>query len=168
MFLYLKKEMESQDRFGNSYRANFNYYTIALLHFLLNKQYPKYEFNLNLIWNKQKIEEDLGKILIEIAFLVKTTITAEDREVTNVTQWCKRKACWEEVQAIQYTLPKTIEKYLIANRDFKAQNSEAVKDQKITSSINDQAKLAMISKETWVKIKDFLVNQNQIYFELSI
>lgn len=163
MFLYLKKEMESQDRFGNSYRANFNYYTIALLHFLLNKQYPKYEFNLNLIWNKQKIEEDLGKILIEIAFLVKTTITAEDREVTNVTQWCKRKACWEEVQAIQYTLPKTIEKYLIANRDLKAQNSEAVKDQKITSSINDQAKLAMISKETWVKIKDFLVNQNQIY-----
>lgn len=71
------------------YKANIVTYTIAWLAHLAGER-----VDLNRIWNRQSVDEDLQKILFKLVQEVHSHITDPKRPVTNVTQWCKRDECW--------------------------------------------------------------------------
>ncbi|AIK40655.1 AIPR family protein [Bacillus pseudomycoides] len=76
------------------YKANIVYYSIAMLSHLLSTQ-----INLLEIWNKQSISDDLKKILHALAIETWCHITNPPINGTNITQWCKKKECWESYVA---------------------------------------------------------------------
>jgi len=101
-----------QEWFQQSYRANIVTYTIALLRYLIQKQFGK-ELDLMGIWQKQTIPKAVEDTLTELSEKVYNKLTDPNRDVVNVTQWCKREKCWTGVKEISYTLPNEITVFIV-------------------------------------------------------
>lgn len=71
------------------YKANVVAYTIALAYRLCEDK-----IDLDKIWTKQDIDEQLELLLKKLAQKVWDHITHPSIEGTNITQWCKREECW--------------------------------------------------------------------------
>ena len=108
LFQYLEKTIPKQPWYEGGYRANIIYYTLAQFRRLLHSQYQGRELDLMLIWNRQSVPEQVGTVLIALAELVLLRITDPSRKVANVTQWCKRNDCWEDVKKIHIDIPEDI------------------------------------------------------------
>lgn len=162
MFQLLEKQIPRQEWYEGGYRANVIYYTIALFHKLLKEQFIGMDFDLIYIWNKQEVSEIIANILIGLSEKVFYKITDSNRRVINVTQWCKRNECWESVKDIDYSLPKSVENYLMTIDEVKIAEKSAKKEQRITNNINAQVEVVKYSAEDWKELSEFAVNNHLV------
>ena len=160
MFDYLTSFIPKQRWYEGGYRANVITYSIALFHRLIMKQYPGRDLDLILIWNKQELPDPVKTALNIISEEVFYKITDEKRPVINVTQWCKRAACWDTVQTLNIQLPEDIENCLISNEDSKYQKRKANKDQRVTNGINAQTEVVKYPAEHWKRLAEFAVSHH--------
>lgn len=162
MFQLLEKQIPKQEWYEGGYRANVIYYTVALFHKLLKEQFGEMDLDLIYIWNKQEVPEIIASTLIDLSKGVFYKITDPARRVINVTQWCKRNECWEEVKNLEYTLPRTIESYLITCNEAKTAEKHAKKEQRIVNDINAQVEVVKYSSEDWKRLSEFAVNNHLV------
>lgn len=162
MFEYLNSFIPKQEWYEGGYRANVITYTIALFHRLIMKQYPGQDLDFALIWNKQELPEPVKNALSIIAREVFYKITDAKRPVINVTQWCKRAACWDTVQALRIQLPEELENCLISNEDSRNEKRLASKDQKMTKGINAQTEVVKYSADHWRRLAEFAVSHHLV------
>lgn len=160
MFQYLEKNITKQLWYEGGYRANIIYYTLAQFRRLLHNQYPGQDLDLMLIWNRQSVPEQVGKILIALAELVLLKITDPSRKVANVTQWCKRNDCWDEVKKISLDIPAEIESCLITIDEQKAAQKSAKKEQKVVNEIQVQTTVVNYPVDMWKKLSEFVVRNH--------
>lgn len=160
IFDYLSAIIPKQDWYEGGYRANVITYTIALFHRLIMKQYPGRDLDLNVIWNRQEVPESIKNALLPVAKEVFCKITDPKRPVINVTQWCKRAACWDSVQSLRIQLPEDIENCLISSEDNKHLQRLAKKDQNVTKGINAQTEVVKCSAEHWKRLAEFAVSHH--------
>lgn len=156
LFKSLERIVPNQPWYAQGYRANTVSYTIALLHHLIRSQYPEEELDFDLIWSKQALPWYLEEILALMAKNVYEVLTSENRENANVTQWCKKEACWNEVKKIQFQLPHEIQRCLIPITEIKETEKEAVQFQKVSSEVEMQQKVLAYSSDQWRKVYSFL------------
>lgn len=159
---FLEKQIPRQSWYEGGYRANVIYYTIALFHRLVQKQFHGMDFDLILIWNKQEVPEIIQKILIDLSEKVFYKITDTGRAIINVTQWCKRINCWEDVKKIDLELPSSLVNYLVTVDDIKSAEKYAKKDQKVVNDINAQVEVVKYSSDSWKKLSEFAVKNNMV------
>lgn len=162
MFQYLEKNITKQLWYEGGYRANIIYYTLAQFRRLLHNQYPGQDLDLMLIWNRQSVPEQVGEILIALAELVLLKITDPSRKVANVTQWCKRNDCWEEVKKISLDIPAGIESCLITIDEQKAAQKSAKKEQKVVNEIQVQTTVVNYPVDMWKRLSEFVVRNHMI------
>jgi hypothetical protein len=162
MYAYLNSFIPKQSWYEGGYRANVVTYSIALLHRLVQKQFPGRDINLEQIWNKQELPDCLKDALGKVAKEVFIKITDNDRPVINVTQWCKRTACWDGIQTLSVDLDKDIEDYLQDTSENKHQQKLATKDQYVIKGINAQTEVVKYSAEHWKRLTEFCVNHHII------
>ena len=162
MFNYLTGIIPKQPWYEGGYRANIITYSIALFHRLIMKQYHGRDLDLMLIWNKQELPDAVKTALEMIAEKVFYKLTDESRPIINVTQWCKRAACWDQVQSLNISLPAELEDCLLANEDGKNQRRLAKKDQKVVKGINAQTEVVKLSAEHWKRLAEFAVNHHLV------
>lgn len=162
MFNYLSKSIPKQSWYEGGYRANVVTYTIALFHRLIMKQYPGRDIDLGIIWNKQELPDAVKEALDTIAEKVFYKITDENRPIINVTQWCKRAACWDGVQAMNIKLSPDIEDYLQSNEDKKHDQKKAKKEQKVVKGINAQVEVLNYPAEHWKRLAEFAVSHHLV------
>ena len=160
MFQYLEKNITKQLWYEGGYRANIIYYTLAQFRRLLHNQYPGQDLDLMLIWNRQSVPEQVGEILIALAELVLLKITDPSRKVVNVTQWCKRNDCWDEVKKISLDMPAGIESCLITIDEQKAAQKSAKKEQKVVNEIQVQTTVVNYPVDMWKKLSEFVVRNH--------
>ena len=89
-------------------------------------------------------------------------MTEDSRPIINVTQWCKRTACWDGVQAIKYELTYELENCLISNEESKHQKKQANKDQRINKGINAQTEVVKYPVEHWKRLTEFAVEHHLV------
>lgn len=162
LFQYLQKAIPKQSWYEGGYRANIIYYTLAQFRKLLQLQYPGRDLDLMLIWNKQDVPEQVGVILIKLAELVLLKITDSSRGVANVTQWCKRNECWDEVKKINFKISDDIENYLIGIDEQKATQRFAQKEQKVINEIQAQTAVVSYPVEMWERLSEFVVKNHMV------
>ena len=162
MFQYLEKNITKQPWYEGGYRANIIYYTLAQFRRLLHNQYPGQDLDLMLIWNRQSVPEQVGEILIALAELVLLKITDPSRKVANVTQWCKRNDCWDEVKKISLDIPAGIESCLITIDEQKAAQKSAKKEQKVVNEIQVQATVVNYPVDMWKRLSEFVVRNHMV------
>ncbi|MEZ3444936.1 MAG: AIPR family protein [Lachnospiraceae bacterium] len=106
--LYRRTEkLVQQQRFGG-YRANIVTYTIA---FLSHKTAQR--INLDKIWKEQTLSESLEKEIIKVSKMVQHFITNPPNNA-NISEYCKRKACWESMLGLEYDLSEELGQELIS------------------------------------------------------
>lgn len=162
MFQYLEKNITKQPWYEGGYRANIIYYTLAQFRRLLHNQYPGQDLDLMLIWNRQSGPEQVGEILIALAELVLLKITDPSRKVANVTQWCKRNDCWDEVKKISLDIPAGIESCLITIDEQKAAQKSAKKEQMVVNEIQVQTTVVNYPVDMWKRLSEFVVRNHMV------
>ena len=162
LFQFLESSVSKQPWYQGGYRANIVYYTAALFRFLLQRQFSGADLNLALIWNRQQVPAPVGRTLVYLAELVHLAITSPERGLANVTQWCKKKACWEAVKKIEYVLPGELEAFLVTPEEQKAEQRSANKDQKVDNGISAQTEVVSHSGSMWTRLREFAVRNNMV------
>lgn len=162
LFKHTECLIPKQTWYEQGYRANIVTYSIALFQLLIYHQYKDKMLDLMNIWNRQEVPTAVSQALEVITEKVFYKITASDRPTINVTQWCKRDACWEGVQKLHIDLPKSIESVLINKSAVKAAEKEARADQKIVSGVEVQKKVLEHSADKWKSVLSFVKSRNLV------
>jgi hypothetical protein len=162
MFQYLEKQIPKQSWYEGGYRANIIYYTVAQFRRLIKQQFPGSDLDLAIIWNKQGLPEQVESSLIALAELVLLKITDSNRKVGNVTQWCKRQECWNDVKTITFKLPTNLKSCLITIDDEKAAQRSAKKEQKVVNDINAQVEVVKYTAAQWTSLSEFVVRNHLV------
>ena len=162
MFQYLENAIPKQPWYEGGYRANIIYYTIAYYRVLIQRQFPGMDLDLMMIWNRQDLPDQIKSSLLALAELVLIKLTDPDRPVANVTQWCKRDACWTGIKKIGFSLPPEMESCLITIDEQKAAQRSAKKDQKIVNEIYAQSEVVNRPVEMWKRLAEFAVTNHLV------
>lgn len=162
LFKHLEKLIPKLDWYEQGYRANVVTYSIAYLRLAIHRQFKGKELDLQSIWMRQSVPDIVSKALEKIAEKVYYKITDPGRATVNVTQWCKRDACWKSVQEIALKLPESFEAVLIGKEERTAAEKDAKKDQKILSEVEAQKKVLEYSAAQWRSLSEFVVSKKMV------
>lgn len=131
------------------YKGQVNVYTLSWFFYLLHKEYPSKELDFKIIWNAQAVPKKIKEILEKLAEKAYRYLTRKDRPVVNVTEYAKRKDCWEMLQKIPASLDLVIENYLADELEVKEEKKDAKKKQKLDNSINAMQEVANFGISSW-------------------
>lgn len=155
LFKHTETLVTHQPWYEQGYRANIVTYSIALLRTLIKKQFQGYDLDLGVIWNRQEVPDVVTSALTIITKEVFSAITDPARETINVTQWCKRDACWDKVKASYISLSQNIEKVLSVKEEIKSAEKDARLNQKVASDLEAQEKIINAGVSFWQQVNDF-------------
>jgi hypothetical protein len=168
IFKYTEKMVPHQPWYQQGYRANIVTYTIAILHKLIQTQFPKKYLDLMGIWTRQAIPDVVQNILIELSECVYERLTDPKRSVENVTQWCKREGCWNSVLDIEYKLPSMIEDCLVGQDAMRTVVKEAKADRRIEMDVDAMTRVIEIRPDQWRNALNFAAGKRMINSEEHI
>ena len=136
MFQCVDDIVKNAQWYSLGYKGQINVYALSWFFWLLHKDFPYKEFDFKIIWNTQSVPDTLKEVLEKLAEKTYGFLTRKDRPVINVTEYAKRKDCWESLKKIPVTIETNIEKYLIDESEAKEEKKDAKKQQKLDNSIN--------------------------------
>ena len=93
------------------YKAQIVTYTIA---WLVNHLYEQgLELDLDVIWQRQELPEEIGEVLRQIAPQVAATLKDAPPQMKNVGEYCKQQACWAAVAGAKYRFSGSLDGLVI-------------------------------------------------------
>ena len=104
LFRAVEKLVSSADWYQGGYRANIVTYSIAKLASVVELQRPNHSVDFKAIWGRQSISEALEQQLNAIAREVVDALTTPPIAQMNITEWCKKKECWEKILSLPIRL----------------------------------------------------------------
>ncbi|MEG2013056.1 MAG: AIPR family protein [Anaerovoracaceae bacterium] len=159
IFRTLEKEIPKQSWYESGYRANIIVYTMSFLQYKIKHQFPEMTLDLGAIWGKQGFSSEVEKVLLLISKHVFDYITDDSRPVINVTEWCKRQACWDGCQKTHFELPDDIKEYLIYLDDKHDNVKDSKKDRKMVNGIELQAEVIKKGASFWKTVAGFMLEK---------
>lgn len=150
MFRATEKIISSSEWYDGGFRAQTVTYSIAYLSHLIKGM--KQFLNFGLIWEEQRLPDELMKILQKISEYVYEDITDPLEGTANISQWCKKEACWERVRKLDMGL--VIPTKLLVGKEEALYTKKSKKSEKIL--------------ETGIQMQEFVVltpinNWNELY-----
>lgn len=159
LFKHTEWVVSHQPWFEQGYRANIVTYSIALLHRLILQQFKGQDLDLQLIWGRQQVPDIITNELVRITKYVFETITDPTRGTINVTQWCKRDACWESIKKCKLNLSQDVSRVLISKEEARSAEKDAKKDQQIVSDLEAQTKVLEYGADFWKRLNAFVMKK---------
>lgn len=96
-----------RDQNFGGYKANIVTYTIAWI-----SNQTSQRIDLDSIWKNQDISPVLHDVIRDVSMAVHRVIVSPPNG-KNVTEWCKRKECWEKIKDLKVNLAPALENELI-------------------------------------------------------
>ena len=150
VFRHLEKLVSKQQWYQGGYRANIVAYTISYLAERLSSRSDALDFNK--IWKKQSVGAGLEEAMTLISRHVHDALVDTPPNVSNVTEWAKRQACWEAVRRMDIELPASLDNELVSREEVKQERKDARSTQRIDDGIAAQAKVMELGPNYWEKI----------------
>jgi hypothetical protein len=94
------RELIQKERFGG-YLGQTTAHAVALVRDRLG------EIDLDLVWGLQELPEALAEVIPEVAGRVRKVLVSPP-DSANVTEWCKKEACWDRVRSIGWIPPASV------------------------------------------------------------
>lgn len=159
LFKHTEWVVSHQPWFEQGYRANIVTYSIALLHRLILQQFKGQDLDLQLIWGRQQVPDIITNELVRITKYVFDTITDPARGTINVTQWCKRDACWDSIKKCKLILSQDVSRVLISKEEARSAEKDAKKDQQVVSDLEAQTKVLELGADFWKRLNTFVMQK---------
>ncbi len=100
------EKLVSQQQYGG-YRANIVTYTLALISYKTAQR-----INLGKIWKEQALSSAIEKEIVRVSQLVHDYII-EPPGGANVSEWCKKEKCWEDIKNLTYEIGDELQEELV-------------------------------------------------------
>jgi hypothetical protein len=150
------------------YKINTVTYSIAYISHVTNQG-----IDLDEIWELQGLPEDLIDLIKSVAPRVREVLVAPASNA-NVGEWCKKLACWDEVQQLRVKIPKGLKGRLVKTE----QDSQLHEDRIVQVLRSAAAPLGKteiqsgllghkISDQEWKKAIGWLVEEERVIKEGS-
>ena len=101
LFRCAEAAVKSQKTRIPAYRANVVAYSLAAL-----AAWHASEIQLDRIWQRQAVPDEIGRFLTRVAPEVFDTI--KKTAPGNVTEWAKKEECWQKVRALELSLDEPV------------------------------------------------------------
>ena len=141
------EKIVSAKNFGG-YRANIVAYTIAWLARLTQSR-----INFKLIWSHQGLSEALSSQIEELCVQVHSHIT-DTSQGANVTQWCKKKACWDRLKEKNSAISKELTEELLKFGPKKADRPDQPSPDPI-ENLGPIDEVMSVSSDKWKQISSW-------------
>lgn len=141
--------------YDKGYLANIVTYTIAKLVHEVNRQGDGREIDLMSIWAAQAIPSSMATAALEIGQMILGLLTDRNRTVQNVTEWAKKKECWESTERRHVALKPDLLDRLIDRHLQLAERDSARRVRKIDDGIEAQMRVIKIPTTTWAAAEKF-------------
>jgi hypothetical protein len=144
----LFKETErivSKQKFGG-YRANIVTYTLAWLSYRTAKR-----IDIGAIWAAQALSPAIRTFIENICHFAHKHITGPPGG-QNVTEWCKKDACWEKFKELQVELPVDLQGELLSREKPSNSPSHSADDNVTAEERELISSIGQISAQTWFNL----------------
>jgi len=162
IFRATEKLVSAQPWYNGGYRANIVAYTLAVLSDIIKRR--KRHLDFVRIWNEQGIDITLKSALSIISCAVNEDITRPPDGISNISEWCKKDACWDRIQGqidkIEKSLPSEFYSQLMSSDEQAAENRTARQTQRIDNGIEAQRQVLAIPAEKWMHLHQTLIKKS--------
>jgi len=161
IFRATEKLVSRQDWYDGGYRANIVAYGIALVAEMARR--AGCVLDTRLIWADQVVGGVLLDTLKITTRFANDEIRSPAQGISNVTEWCKRPACWqrmvEKFNLVAGQLPTDFTSFLIPSSDERLDKRAAKGEQVILDGVAAISRAMQVSSRTWCQIRDRLQGQ---------
>jgi hypothetical protein len=154
LFRRTEKLVSEQSWYNGGYRANIVAYALAMLGECSKRhgQAPDWQR----IWSSQAIYPSLENALAAASRFVNEDITAPPPGISNISEWCKKDACWTRIQSHVADLERLLPSEFFADLATLDQQADEKKDgkrvQEIDNGIDAQKRVIAIPTSKWATI----------------
>lgn len=161
IFRSTERIVSAQPWYNGGYRANIVAYTLAVLGDITKLRKESIDFLA--IWNAQKVDPVLENAIAIVSATVNDDILKPPHGISNLSEWCKREACWTRIQAridaIVNLLPPEFYDGLVSLDDQSATLRTAKQTQRIDNGIEAQRKVLTVPAAEWVRLHQCLTEK---------
>jgi len=172
VFKATEKLVSSQPWYEGGYRANIVAYSISKLANMVAKRDRAVDFSL--IWRHQDIGKGITLALTAIAEEVLGVLRNTPSTISNVTEWAKKQACWEEIRQLRIDWIYALNHETITIQEQKNRDSKGQKNQKELLGIKAQNMVANAGSVFWQELfewasaKDLLSQRENGILEVAV
>lgn len=164
VFRATERLVSKQPWYNGGYRANIVAYTLATLGEISKRRKKSIDFMK--IWKIQKINSVLENAIAIIAQVVYEDIITPPSGISNITEWCKREACWTRIQTlvgnITDLLPHEFVNQLVSEAAQGKIEKEAKQIQRMDKGIEAQTRVLGITACQWGRLHDLMNQKGEI------
>lgn len=135
----------------HSYKANVIAYTLSLIFHFIRTYRKGFELDFNRIWNTQDIYEELEDQISVLVGEVYRYITGP-RDTENVTEWCKKEACWLKAKSQVWTFNDPFSYSLVSAEDVTREVKEEKATRKIANEVDMLKEIFARGSSYWEKV----------------
>lgn len=154
IFRATERIVSAQRWYNGGYRANIVAYTLAMLSELARRRKACIDF-LG-VWNAQCVNAVLESAIAVVSGFVNEDIIGPPAGISNISEWCKREACWTRIQSRIEDVEKLIipEFYdqLLSLDDQTAEIRSAKHTQKVDNGIEAQRHVLAVPAGEWARL----------------
>lgn len=162
IFRSTERIVSAQPWYNGGYRANIVAYTLAVLADITKRRKESIDF-LG-VWNAQMVDTVLEGAIAIVSGMVNDDITKPPHGISNISEWCKKEACWTRIQAhteaIANLLSSEFYERLVSLEDQTATARSAKQTQQIDNGIEAQRKVLAVPTAEWTRIYRSLLERS--------
>jgi len=151
------EKIVQQQRYGG-YRANIVTYTVAWLSYATAQR-----LDLESIWKEQKISEALAGEIVAVSEFVSRLIMRPPN-AANITEWCKKKACWDRIADYNHEVSRALQSELIGLARTDTVVGASISPTGIGAATDDEKalvdKVVAIPAVTWFALSNWAKETN--------
>lgn len=153
IFRALERAVQKAEWYSQGYRAQIVTYAIALMQHHLGKSGQAFDFEQT--WRSQAPSSELLRTLLAVGERVNRRIvdSAAAYGIANVTEWCKRERCWEDLKAqVDTSEFDELGADLISVDVASSGRRSARKEQKVTNEVEAQTDVVKRGGPYWQQL----------------
>jgi hypothetical protein len=154
--LFKRAEKLISDLDYGGYRANIVTYTLAWL-----SHHTSQRIDLDAIWKKQSISPALQEAIRTVSSSVHKIIV-NPPNARNITEWCKRKECWDAVCKEEIALSDALQKELLDLSRGATKKADKGIDGPDAQDLELIGEVSKISAQTWFNIAKWAKETNNL------
>lgn len=162
IFRATERIVSNQSWYNGGYRANIVAYTLALLAEIAKRRSGSVDFME--VWRTQTVGLVLNESIALVSCAVNDDITRPADGVSNISEWCKKEACWtrmtSRIEAVEAALPAAFYDHLVSLGDLEETMRSAKRTQKVDNGIEAQKKVLAVSASEWARINRSMLERN--------
>lgn len=153
IFRHLESVIPKQGWYPGGYRANI--VTYAISKFASDVSARGQEIDLDAIWKKQLISNELELGLLDAAKVATRVLTQPILGINNITEWAKKQACWENLRSRKVEYSQTVATVLIEPEAALEVIKDGRRDAAIVSGIEAQTKVIAEGADFWARLRSW-------------